>query len=185
MKDESIIQLYFERNESAIDETDKKYGNYCYRIADNILHSREDSEECVNDTWLRAWDAIPPARPDCLRLFLAKITRNLSFNRWRAGRAEKRGGGETALVLDELEECLSGMGDVEEQFQAAELSAAINDFVKALPERDGNIFVRRYFFGEPLPHIAKRYGLAESSVRVALHRARRRLKERLEKDGFL
>lgn len=185
MRDESIIRLYFERNENAIDETDKKYGNYCYRIADNILHSREDSEECVNDTWLRAWDAMPPTRPDNLRLFLAKITRNLSFNRYRASRADKRGGGETALVLEELEECLPGGRDVEAEYQAAELTAAINEFVKALPKRDGNIFVRRYFFGESLPHISRRYGLAESSVRVILHRVRKKLKVRLEKEGLV
>lgn len=184
MKDENIIQLYFERDERAIGETDRKYGAYCYRVADNILHNREDSEECVNDTWLRAWDAMPPTWPGCLRMFLAKITRNLSFNRYKAKTAEKRGGGETELVLEELEECLPGNMDVERSYLARELTASINRFVRALPVRDGNIFVRRYFYSEPISEIARKYHMAESSVRVILHRTRKKLKKQLEKEGF-
>lgn len=184
MRDESIIQLYFERDETAIGETNRKYGSYCYRVADNILHSREDSEECVNDTWLRAWDAIPPARPSCLKLFLARITRNLSFNRFKARNAQKRGEGETALVLEELEECLPGGRDTEEEFLAEELAGSINRFVRSLPVRDGDIFIRRYFFADSLPGIAKRYGMAESSVRVVLHRTRKKLRVRLEEEGL-
>ena len=185
MKDENIIQLYFERDERAIAESDRKYGTYCYRVADNILHSKEDSEECVNDTWLRAWDAMPPARPVCLRMFLARITRNLSFNVYKAKNAEKRGGGQASLVLEELEDCLSGSSDTEAEFLASELQSSINRFVRSLPERDGNIFIRRYFYAESLADIAQRYRMAESSVRVVLHRTRKKLRSWLEREGFI
>ena len=113
MEDSRIVELYWQKNADAIKETDSKYGAYCFAIADNILHNKEDSEECVNDTWLNAWNAMPPQKPTKLQLFLAKITRNLSFNRFNARSAEKRGGGEIVLVLDELAECLAGESDVE------------------------------------------------------------------------
>lgn len=106
MDDKQIIELYWQRNEDAIHETSLKYGSYCYSIAHNILSNNEDSEECVNDTWLKAWNSIPPQRPVHLKMFLAKITRNLSFDKYKAGKAAKRGNGEIAVVLDELSECL-------------------------------------------------------------------------------
>lgn len=125
LEDRQIIELYWQKNADAISETASKYGAYCFTIAENILHSTEDSEECVNDTWLHAWNAIPPQKPNILRLFLAKITRNLSFDRFNARNAEKRGGGEIALVLEELGECFGGGADTEAAYEAKELREAI------------------------------------------------------------
>jgi RNA polymerase sigma-70 factor (ECF subfamily) len=182
--DSRIVELYCQRNTDAIKETDIKYGAYCFAIADNILHNKEDSEECVNDTWLNTWNAIPPQKPKTLRMFLAKITRNLSFNRFNARSTEKRGGGEIVLVLDELAECLASESDVENEYEAKELGQCIRKFVRALPERDGNVFVRRYFFAEPVVEIAKRYGLTDNNVMVILSRTRKKLKTHLIKEGF-
>ena len=184
MEDHRIIELYWQKNEDAIKETDRKYGTYCFAIANNILRSTEDSKECVNDTWLSAWNAIPPQKPRILQMFLAKITRNLSFNRFNARSAKKRGGGEIILVLDELAECIAGEADVEREYEAKELGQCIRLFVRALPERDGNVFVRRYFFTEPVWEIAKRYDLTENHVLVILSRTRKKLKTHLKKEGF-
>lgn len=185
MEDRQIIELYWQKNADAIAETARKYGAYCFAIADNILHSAEDSEECVNDTWLRAWKAMPPQRPAALRIFLARITRNLSFDRFYARRAEKRGGGELPLVFEELAECLPGGTDAETACEGKELEECVRRFVRALPERDGNVFVRRYFFTEPAAVIAKRYGLSENHVLVILSRTRKKLKRELMKEGYL
>ncbi len=185
MTDEKIMDMYRNRQEEAVRETAMKYGAYCFRVADAILKNREDSEECVNDTWLRAWNAIPPAYPDCLRMFLAKITRNLSFNRYRRDRAVKRGGGEIELVLEELGECVSDGSDMEGQILARELGRTITDFVYGLSLREGNIFVRRYFFAERVEEIALRYGLKENHVSVILSRTRKALRAYLEKEGYV
>lgn len=185
MEDSEIIALYWQRSPDAVSETDKKYGAYCFAIAENILHNAEDAEECVNDTWLRVWNAMPPQRPNVLRLFLARITRNLAFDRFRARSAEKQGGGEMALVLDELAECLGGGTSTEAAFEAGELREYIQRFVRALPERDGNVMARRYFFAEPVADIAKRYGLSENNVTVILSRTRKKLKAHLLKEGYL
>ena len=185
MEDQQIVELYWQKNADAISETSSKYGAYCFTIADCILHSTEDSEECVNDTWLHAWNAMPPQRPNVLRMFLARITRNLSVNRFNARSAEKRGGGEMILVLDELADCLAGETNVEAEYEARELEECIRRFVRGLPERDGNVFVRRYFFTEPVAVIAKRYGLTESNVTVILSRTRKKLRLKLAKEGYL
>ena len=184
MEDDQIIALYWQKNAQAITETDHKYGGYCFAIADKILHSREDAEECVNDTWLHAWNAIPPHKPQRLKLFLAKITRNLSFNRFNARTAQKRGGGELDLVLEELAECIAVESDVERAYEAKELGQSINAFVRKLPEREGNVFVRRYFFTDSVAAIAKRYGLSENNVMVILSRTRKKLKIQLIKEGY-
>ena len=184
VEDHRIIELYWQKNEDAIKETDRKYGTYCFAIANNILRSTEDSKECVNDTWLSAWNAIPPQKPRILQMFLAKITRNLSFNRFNARSAKKRGGGEIILVLDELAECIAGEADVEREYEAKELGQCIQLFVRALPGRDGNVFVRRYFFTEPVCEIAKRYDLTKNNVLVILSRTRKKLKMHLIKEGF-
>lgn len=185
MTDNQIIALYWRRSETAISETADKYGAYCRTVADHILHSREDSEECVNDTWLRAWNAIPPQRPARLRMFLAKITRNLAFDKFKAQTAGKRGGGEVELILDELSECVSAGGDAEGQFLAQELEETINRFVHTLPKRDCSIFVRRYFFAESIEAIAKKYGLSANNVTVILSRTRQKLKAHLKEEGYL
>lgn len=185
MTDNQIIALYWRRSETAISETADKYGAYCRTVADHILHSREDAEECVNDTWLRAWNAIPPQRPARLRMFLAKITRNLAFDKFKAQTAGKRGGGEAELILDELGECVSSGSDTESRFLAQELEETINRFVHTLPERDCDLFVRRYFFVEPIETIAKRYGLSPNHVTVILSRTRQKLKTHLKEEGYL
>ena len=184
MEDDQIVALYWQKNADAIAETNGKYGAYCFAIADNILRSKEDAEECVNDTWLHAWNAMPPQRPRRLKLFLAKITRNLSFNRFHAGTAQKRGGGEMELVLDELAECIAAESDVESAYEAKELGQSVNRFIRTLPERHGNVFVRRYFFTESAAVIAKRYGLTENNVMVILSRTRKKLKAHLIKEGY-
>lgn len=185
MEDSQIVELYWQKNTDAISQTAHKYGAYCFTIAENILHNTEDSEECVNDTYLHAWNAIPPQRPKVLRMFLARITRNLSFDRFHARNAGKRGGGEIVLVLDELGECLGGGTDTEAAYEAKELRQSIRRFVQALPERDGNVLVRRYFFAEPTADIAKRYGLTENNVMVILSRTRKKLKAHLLQEGYL
>lgn len=184
MEDYKIVALYWKKDENAINETSRKYGAYCFAIADNILHNKEDSEECVNDTWLKAWNAMPPQRPTKLQIFLAKITRNLSFNRFNARSAEKRGGGEIILVLDELAECLASETDIASEYEAKELGQCIRSFVRLLSERDGNIFVRRYFFTESISQIARKYGLTENNIMVILSRTRKKLKVHLVKEGF-
>ena len=184
MTDEKIIELYFVRNEVAIEETDRKYGAYCFQISNNILNCREDSEECVNDTWLKTWGSIPPTKPQCFRLFLARIVRNLSFNKYKAKYTDKRGNGEIALILDELEECIAVKNDVEDFYMTKELQSTINMFVCSLPERECNVFVRRYFYSDSIKDISKRYALSENNVRVMLNRTRNKLKVRLKKEGY-
>lgn len=185
MEDHQIVELYWQKNADAISETSSKYGGYCFAIADHILNNTEDSEECVNDTWLHAWNAMPPQKPNVLRMFLAKITRNLSVNRFKARNAEKRGGGEIIFVLDELEGCLADETDVEKAYEVRELEQCIRRFARELPARDGNVFVRRYFFTEPVAAIAERYGLTENNVMVILSRTRKKLRLKLVKEGYL
>lgn len=184
MEDHAIVDLYWSRNPEAIRRTNEKYGNYCRAVARNILSDRRDAEECVNDTWLQAWNAMPENRPGLLGPFLAKITRNLAFNRWRADRAEKRGGGELPLVLDELAECASPDHTLQ-TIEAAELEAVVGRFLLTLPERECNVFLRRYWFTEPMADIAKRYGMRETTVRTSLFRSREKLRRHLEKEGLL
>lgn len=185
LEDDQIVELYWQKDADAIAETANKYGTYCFTIADNILHCAEDSEECVNDTWLHTWNAIPPQKPKVLRMFLAKITRNLSFNRFKARCVEKRGGDEIILVLDELGECIAGGSDVEAAYEAAELEQCICRFVRTLPKRERNVFVRRYFFTEPMSAIAERYDLTVNNITVILSRTRKKLKHNLMKEGYL
>ncbi len=184
MEDADIIALYWERKESAIAETAHKYGSYCRTIADNILHSPEDAEECVNDTWMRAWNAIPPARPARLRLFLAKITRNLAFDRYKHRMAEKRGGGEFSAVLEELAECTADTADVESELKSRALRNAIAAFTEALPQRERRIFIGRYFYAKSVAQIAEELELRENHVSVLLTRIRRKLRTHLEEEGF-
>lgn len=183
MQDEMILELYWNRDETAIGATAEKYGTYCTCIAQNILHSPEDCEECVNDTWLRTWNAIPPQRPKCLGAFLAKITRNLAFDRYKAQTAQKRNK-EMECVLEELDQCVHCGISAEDHVIAEQLRMAVNEFVKALPQRDGNIFIRRYFFAEPVADIGRKYGLSSGNVAVILTRTRQKLRAHLEKEGY-
>lgn len=185
MEDSKIVELYWNKNSEAIVASEEKYGAYCRTIAENILHNQEDVEECINDTWLHVWNAIPPQRPQSLKLFLARITRNLSFNRWNAQTAEKRGGHETALVLDELAECLHSGTDVESDILSQELGTYIRSFVKGLQGRERKIFVLRYFYTEPISQIAERCSISENNVKVILSRTRKKLKKLLIKEGLI
>jgi RNA polymerase sigma-70 factor (ECF subfamily) len=185
LKDTEILDLYFARDEQAIAQTQSKYGTYCFSIAFHILHDQEDSDECVNDTWMRAWNSIPPNRPDHLNIFLGTITRNLSFDRYKKKKAMKRGSGDTFVQLDELEECIpDANSSTEAAVEAAELQTMINDFLKTLPEKECNVFLRRYWYSEEYADIAKRYGMNLNSVKTSLFRTRGKLKAFLEKQGI-
>lgn len=184
MQDSAIITLYFQRNEAAISESQTKYGGYCYQIARNILTVHEDSEECVSDTWLHAWNAMPPQKPKYLRLFFAKLTRNLAFNRYRESHARKRGGGVMDVVLSELSQCIPAEGDAATEAELHELQQAITKFVAGLTERDREIFLRRYFYTEPIEKIAKTCHLTANNVSVILSRIRAGLKSQLMKEGY-
>ena len=144
MDDSKIVELYWKRSEQAIGETDQKYGKYCYRIAYNILASKEDSEETVSDTYMTAWKTIPPHRPSVLATFLGKITRNLSIDRWRTRSAYKRGGGQVVLALEELEECVASRENVEQAYAKKELLTAYKRFIEKLPVTERRIFLLRY-----------------------------------------
>ena len=185
MEDTAIIDLYFAREERAISETGRKYGAYCRAIAFNILHSHEDTEECVSNTWLRTWNAIPPTRPNCLRAFLGRITRNLSFTRWEAQTAQKRGGSVVAVSLDELAECLPGGESPADRAEAEALRSALSAFLRTLPERQRQVFLARYFYALPLSDIAARFSMRENTVKTTLHRTRRRLRDYLEQEELL
>ncbi len=184
MEDVQIVKLYWERNPDAISESSKKYGNYCFAIANNLLCDPEDSEECVNDTFLGAWNSIPPHKPDRLKLYLAKITRALAFNCYHNRTAQKRGGGELPLVLEELEECVSGGPDPEETVRAAELSQSIRKFVSRLTERERSVFVDRYFFTKSMEQVAAENAITVNHAYVILSRIRQKLKKHLIKEGF-
>lgn len=184
MEDAQIIDLYWARSGEAVRESDEKYGAYCFTVSQRIVESREDAEECVNDTWLRAWNAMPPARPERLRMFFAAITRNLSLDRVRARLCARRGGGQAALALDELRDCVSGSPEVEDAAIAEELSRSVNRFLAKLPSTPRGIFLRRYFFLESAEEIARRYDMKPGTVTVSLHRTRGALREHLKKEGF-
>lgn len=184
MEDGAIIDLYWSRQESAITYSAEKYGGYCFSVAQGILSNHQDAEECVNDTWLRSWNAMPPQRPKVLRMFFARITRNLALDKYKARAAAKRGGGETELVLSELTECIPGGTSPEEQIVTRQLQEAVASFVRGMPKRDACVFVRRYFFTEPVSGIAQRYAMTEDHVYVILSRTRRKLKSHLRKEGY-
>lgn len=184
MEDRQIVDLYWARSEAAISETAAKYGKYCYSISFRILHSREDSEECVNDAYLSAWKAIPPRRPDKLAAFLGKITRNLSLNKWERYNAEKRGAGQVPLALDELRECVPAPGGGERIVDDLALAEALDRFLGALSEESRKLFMRRYWYLSPIKEIAADYSMSESKVKMSLLRAREQLRQSLEKEGI-
>lgn len=181
MEDLAIIQLYWDRDERAVAETDLKYHPYCYTIAHNILTDHEDSEECINDTWFRAWTAMPPTRPRILSTFLGKITRNLSLDRYRRKTAEKRGG-ELNLIDLELDDCAAG-GEIDENLNVEETARSISQFLKGCDLTSRVLFLRRYWYADSIGDIAARYSMSESAVKSNLHRTRLKLKDHLEKEG--
>ena len=182
MDDRDIVDLYWQRSDQAIAESEKKYGRYCHRIASGICTAPEDAEECVNDTWLRAWNSMPPERPSPLSAFLGTITRRLALDRYRSGKSLKRGGGEVPLVLEELEECLGGGADPEKEVELREMKEAVGRFADALPETERLIFVSRYWFMVPVAEIAGRLGCSEAKVKTTMFRVRKRLRSFLEEE---
>ena len=184
MDDLQIIQLFWERSQDALEEVQRKYGQYCFSIANNVLSDASDSEECVNDCLLRAWNSIPPARPDSLRAFLGKIVRNLALDRVNYRNAEKRGGGQVPMVLDELSECMGGGEEPEKALEASETAQAINRFLEGLEPMRRKVFVRRYWYLDPVADIAEMYGLKTASVKTMLFRLRGELAAHLKKEGI-
>ncbi len=184
MNDNEIIALYWERNEQAISATDEKYGNYCRKIAGNILKNYQDSEECVNSAYLKTWNSIPPQKPDILSAFLAKLTRNTAIDTYRKSRTAKAGGGEIPLIYDELEDCISDKGSPAEAFEHNQLLEIINRFLEELPKKNRVIFVLRYSLCVSVKEIAARVGKSENAVSVSLNRTRKDLKEYLGKEGY-
>lgn len=185
MKDYEIINLYWSRDESAITATEKTYGNYCYSIAYNILNSKEDSEECVSDTWLNAWNSIPPHRPEHLSTYLGKITRNLSLNRYKQQTAQKRGNGRVELALAELENCVPAQTRMEQIADKMELASVIEKFLLTYPRTERNIFLGRYWYLYSISELASAYRMSESKIASLLYRMRKKLKLHLEKEGIL
>ena len=185
MEDQQIVKLYLERSEDAIGQTALKYGNYLHTIAYHILENQEDSEECVNDTYWKAWGIIPPRRPKRLSVFLGKITRNLSLDWFRRYTAEKRGGGEIMVALEELGDCVSNPGTGEEQFEKMLLAEVLNRFLASLTPEHRMIFMRRYWYVSSVKEIAEDFGITESKVKMSLLRSRNRLKEILDKEGIV
>lgn len=186
MEDSAIVELYWQRSDQAIAETERKYGAYCRRVAYTICENLQDAEECVSDAWLAAWNAMPDKRPQRLSTFLGCLTRHLAINRLRAGQAEKRGGGETALALDELGECISsGRDNPAREAEAKELGEAVRSFVSGLEEMERHVFLGRYWYLLPVAEIAARCGYSESKTKSLLHRLRKRLRAYLDKEGLL
>ena len=184
MDDQQIVELYWRRDEKAIFVSDAKYGGYCRRIASNILADRQDVDECVNDTWLGAWNAMPPSRPRHLPGFLGRITRNLAVDVVRSSSAQKRGGGAYHVALDELTDCVPTVPGADRDVEDRELAEIINRFLRSLPERDCNVFLRRYWYVDSLESISRRYGLKENTVKTCLYRTRNKLRAYLEREGI-
>ena len=184
MDDAKIVQLYWDRSEQAIPATADKHGNYCTSIAKNILGNKEDAEECVNDTYLNAWNSMPPHRPNILSTFLGKIVRNLSIKRYKHNTAGKRGGGQAIVVLDEIAEFVSDTDSVEQEIDRKELVKAIDSFLDRLPTDKKSIFVCRYWYFDSISDIANRFGMTENNVSVTLNRLRLKLHNYLLERGF-
>lgn len=184
MEDTQIIGLYFARSEEALSRSSEKYGGLCMSIAQRILNSRPDSEECVNDTWLGAWNSIPPARPLSLSAFFGKITRNLAVDRVRRKTAQKRGSGEYAAALSELDECVPSGVNVEKQFEAAQLAELIGRWLSALPQEKRAAFILRYFYMKPVAEVAADLDISLSKTAAMLRRERISLKAELEREGY-
>ena len=183
MEDSMIINLYFNRNEKAVSETAQKYGNYCFTISNNILKNESDAEECVSETYLKAWNNIPPERPLRLAAFLGKIVRNLSLDRYKFNRREKRKGSEFELLLSELEDCVSSNLTTINEFDSGFTVDLINDWLHAQTAQNRVMFVRRYWYADAIGDLVDKFGMSESKVKSILFRMRKNLKRHLEKEG--
>ncbi len=185
MEDDRIIELFLERREDAVAETQRKYSRYCGSIASGILRNSEDAEEALNDTWLAAWNTIPPHIPGRLQTFLGRLTRNICMNKLRGENAQKRGSGEVCVVFDEVSEWLSSGQDVEDAVDESLLTDLLNDFIGSLSDAERGVFVRRYVYFQPVSEIAGAYGFTVSKVKSMLLRLRKRLRTKLEREGLL
>ena len=185
MDDKAILDLYWARSEKAISETDAKYGTYCFTIAYNILNNRQDSEESVSDTYLAAWNSIPPKRPALLSAFLGKITRCISLDHWKKRSRLKRGGGEIDLCLEELEDCVSGQESTEDKVIRRDTINTVNRFLSTLSETERKIFLCRYWYLDSVKDIAERFGFSPNRTSVMLRRVRQKLNAQLAKEGLL
>lgn len=183
MEDERIIQLFFERSESAIKELNQKYGAFCTKVARNILNNHQDAEECVNDAYLGAWNNIPPERPNPLRTYICRIVRNLATKKYYANRAKKRDSSYD-VALEELENCIPTIGSVEELWNAKEVAHSIDDFLEHLDRENRILFVRRYWYGESVSDLARLFQISNHNVTVRLSRIREKLKVHLQKEGI-
>ena len=184
MEDREIVALYWRRDERAITETDRKYGGLCRAIAMNLLGVREDAEECVNDTWLQAWNSMPEQRPERLRAWLGRVVRNLSISRWRAAHRQKRYAG-IELLLSELDECVPSPDDTQRTVELNELGTLIDGWLRTLSEEDRTLFLRRYWNGEQLAALAAERNTAPGSLAQRMHRLRAGLKTKLEQEGIV
>lgn len=184
MEDSRIVELYWQRREQAIEETARKYGAYCRQIAQRILGDREDAAECVNDSYQAAWDSIPPNRPENLKTYLGKLTRRISMKRWHSRDAKKRGGGEMALSLEELGECIPDGKAIDENLKAWELAKTIDVFLLGLSRQERRVFVLRYWHGYAIKDIGRLCGFSKSKVESMLHRIRGKLREKLREEGY-
>lgn len=184
MEDSAIVDLYWQRSDQAIVETDRKYGRYCHTIAYNICSNHEDAEECVNDTWFSAWNLMPDKRPAILSTFLGYITRNFALNLFNAKNTKKRGGGETDLALDELKDCIPSDINIEQNYEVRELEAAINSFVGKLPDIERRMFISRYWFLASIADISKRAGCSQGKTKITLYRVRNKLRVYLREEGL-
>ena len=182
MEDAAIIALYWQRDQAAIAASDKKYGALCHSLSFNILHVREDAEECVNDTWHRAWITMPPQRPNSLRAYLCRIVRNLSIDRWRTRYSLRHGQGLGDLVL-ELEECVPTSPSAEAEWELQEVAGAVDRFLSAQPPLDRWVFLQRYFYGRPLKELAAQAGYSPNGLSQRLRRLRLALRRVLEQEG--
>ena len=182
--DEEIVALYWSRNEEAIRQTADTLGHYCYTVAYNILGNTEDAEECVNDTYLALWNAIPPARPASLKHFVTRILRNLALNRYKEQSRDKRGGGQVPLALEELSEVVSDTEDIPADYAKKELLKSISVFLRGCSARDRGIFLDRYVCLESTEALSERYGVKEAQILLILSRTRKKLKAYLEKEGY-
>ena len=184
MTDQAIVDLFWERSQAAIEETEKAYGRYFHYIAHSILQNDEDSEEIVNDTYLKAWNTIPPERPHHLKAFLGNITRQLAINRLEHNLAQKRGGGQYPTALDELTECIPDGDGGDDIAELSALTDSLNVFLRSLPTEERRVFIRRYWHMHPIRPIANDFSMSESKVKSLLLRIRKKLKTHLQKEGF-
>lgn len=184
MEDTQIVELYFQRNEEALTLSAEKYGGFCLSIARRILSNRQDSEECVNDTWLDAWNAIPPAKPLSLSAFFGRITRNLAVDKLRRSNAAKRGSGEYTAALSELDECIPAPDNIERNLEAARISGVINRWLGNLTREKAAVFILRYFYLKPVAEIAENMDISVSKAATILHRERIDLRKQLEKEDI-